>query len=239
MSKQERLMAAIDRYLSLRTAAPLIRKTMRRTMRLAGALAFVLCLSTAAAAGNSPFFQLFGTVAFQRPMNVFDQWVSVKKRNSANGIFTPSGTKLRFNETTASVLSKGRQLSGLQRLHFVNTFWNRYPYITDIKNWRKNDYWAIPQEFIRKSGDCEDYAIIKYYTLLELGQPDETMRIVVLKDTLRKLGHAVLAVKEGDRVFILDNVSNAIISHDRLSHYVPAYSLNQKYAFVHLKGRKL
>ena len=80
---------------------------------------------------------------------------------------------------------------------------------------------------------------MKYYTLLELGQPMGTMRIVVLKDTLRKLAHAVLAVEEGGSIYILDNVSNAIVSHDRLSHYVPAYSLNRDNAFVHIKGKKL
>ena len=172
-------------------------------------------------------------------MEVFGQWINVQKRNSVSRIFSNSGIKLRVHENTASFLSKASKLTGMQRLHYINTFWNRYPYIQDIKNWGQNDYWAIPSEFIKKSGDCEDYAIIKYYTLLALGQPDDTMRIVVLKDTLRKLAHAVLAVKEGDKVFILDNVSNAIVSHDRLLHYVPAYSLNQGYAFVHMKGRKL
>ena len=232
-------MTAIDRYPFGRTASAMIGRMLLGTMHLAGALVILLCLSSAAAAENRDFSRLFGTISFQRPMNVFGQWIDVQKRNRADSIFSKAGMKLRANETTASLLSKAGQLTGMQRLHCVNTFWNRYPYIQDIRNWGRNDYWAIPAEFIKKSGDCEDYAIIKYYTLRELGQPDETMRIVVLKDTLRKLAHAVLAVREGDKVFILDNVSNAIISHDRLSHYLPAYSLNQDHAFVHIKGRKL
>lgn len=192
-----------------------------------------------ALADDAAFSKLFGTVAFQRPMKVFGQWLDIQARNKPSDIFKGSGSQLRNNETTSSLLNKARQLSGLQRLRLINTFWNRYPYITDIKNWGKNDYWAIPAEFLRKSGDCEDYAIIKYYTLCELGMPASSMRIVVLKDTLRKLAHAVLAVEDGGNVYILDNVSNAIVSHDRLSHYVPAYSLNQNNAFVHIKGRKL
>ena len=202
-------------------------------------LVLLLCPVAPAGADDAAFAKIFGTISFQRPMKVFGQWITVQDRNGANSIFKGAGKNLRFNETTASLLSKAGQLSGMQRLRYVNTFWNRYPYITDIKNWGKDDYWAIPAEFIRKSGDCEDYAIMKYYTLRELGQPSGTMRIVVVKDTLRKLAHAVLAVEENGNVYILDNVSNAIVSHDRLSHYLPAYSLNQTNAFVHLKGRKL
>jgi predicted transglutaminase-like cysteine proteinase len=202
-------------------------------------LAVGLGLSFPASAGDASFARIFGTVSFQRPMKVFGQWIDVQKRNRARSIYAGSPLKLRSNETTATLLSKAGQMSGMQRLRFINTFWNRYPYVTDIKNWGKQDYWAIPSEFVARCGDCEDYAIVKYYTLLELGQPVGTMRIVVLKDTLRKLAHAVLAVEEGGSIYILDNVSNAIVSHDRLSHYVPAYSLNRDNAFVHIKGKKL
>jgi predicted transglutaminase-like cysteine proteinase len=63
------------------------------------------------------------------------------------------------------------------------------------------------------------------------------MRIVVLKDVVRKLAHAVLAVEEGGEIYILDNISSAIVPHSRLTQYVPAYSLNEEKAWVHLKGR--
>ncbi len=188
---------------------------------------------------DSGFSRLFGTIAFQRPMKVFNQWIDVQNRNASKNIFAGAARKLRGGETSSSLLEKAKASSGMQRLRFVNAFWNKYPYITDIKNWGKNDYWAIPMEFLAKSGDCEDYAIVKFYTLCELGIPPASMRIVVLKDTIRKLAHAVLAVEEGGKVYILDNVSNAIVTHERLSHYVPAYSLNKTNAYVHLKGKKL
>ncbi len=217
----------------------MVRKMICPMLPLAAALILTFSPISQASAADASFSRLFGTVSFQRPMKVFGQWIDVQKRNSMRSIYSGSILKLRNNETTASLLSKAGQMSGMQRLRFINTFWNRYPYVTDMKNWGKNDYWAIPSEFLGKSGDCEDYAIVKYYTLLQLGQPIGSMRIVVLKDTLRKLAHAVLAVEEGGSVYILDNVSNAIVSHDRLSHYVPAYSLNREKAFVHIKGKKL
>ena len=182
------------------------------------------------------FGKIFGTVAFQRPRDVFAPWLEVQSRNSASGIFG-GAVSLKGGKNSSTLLSEGGSLTGMQRLRFVNSFWNSYPYITDIKNWGKQDYWAIPKEFVGKSGDCEDYAIVKFYTLRALGVPSSAMRIVVLKDVVRKLAHAVLAVEEGGEIYILDNISSAIVPHSRLTQYVPAYSLNEEKAWVHLKGR--
>ena len=49
------------------------------------------------------------------------------------------------------------------------------------------------------SGDCEDYAIAKFFALRELGFANQELRIAVVYDNLRRIGHAVLAVYvEGD-----------------------------------------
>ena len=47
---------------------------------------------------------------------------------------------------------------------------------------------------MRMSGDCEDYAIAKFFALRQLGFGAEQMRIVILWDEIRGIGHAVLAV---------------------------------------------
>ena len=105
----------------------------------------------------------------------------------------------------------------MELLRYVNTFWNRFPYREDITNWGKADYWVWPNLFLKKSGDCEDYAIIKYFTLKELGMDTDKLRIVVLRDTLRRLSHAVLAVYMDNDIVILDNISNAIMSRSSRS----------------------
>jgi Predicted periplasmic protein len=68
------------------------------------------------------------------------------------------------------------------------------------------------KEFISKSGDCEDYSIVKYYALKSLGIPVENMRIVVLNDSIRNLDHSVLAVDVDGKIYILDNVSNLVFA---------------------------
>jgi amino acid transporter len=43
-----------------------------------------------------------------------------------------------------------------------------------------DDYWMTPKEFFIKGfGDCEDYAIAKYFTLLELGVKKESLYLAV------------------------------------------------------------
>ena len=122
----------------------------------------------------------------------------------------------------------------LEKLKEVNSFFNKWPYRTDMEAWGKSDYWATPKEFISKSGDCEDYSIVKYYALKSLGIPVENMRIVVLNDSIRNLDHSVLAVDVDGKIYILDNVSNLVLPDTRLAHYKPYYSVNENFRWVHL-----
>ncbi|MGB9802176.1 MAG: transglutaminase-like cysteine peptidase, partial [Arcobacter sp.] len=60
----------------------------------------------------------------------------------------------------------------LHKLKDVNDFFNKIKYQTDQSHWGKKDYWAAPFEFMGTgAGDCEDYAIAKYFTLRKLGVP--------------------------------------------------------------------
>lgn len=127
-----------------------------------------------------------------------------------------------------------------EQLRAVNRFANQQRYRPDQENWGRSDYWTTPLEFLARSGDCEDYAIFKYLSLRELGIPAERLRLVVLKDTIRDLAHAVLAVWDEDQIWILDNVTNAVLRHDRLGHYVPYYSVNESARWAHVgKGTTL
>ncbi len=181
---------------------------------------------------------LFGTVEFKRPLSSLPGWLDVLKRNKKDPIFIP-GKYFKKSVTWDSFKKNAQGKSPMELLRYVNGFWNTWPYKEDISNWGVEDYWAIPAEFLRKSGDCEDYAIVKYFTLKELGIPAENMRIVVVRDTLRNLAHAVLAVYLNGDAYILDNLSNTVLSHSRIRQYSPQYSVNEFGRWAHLKGRKL
>jgi predicted transglutaminase-like cysteine proteinase len=126
-----------------------------------------------------------------------------------------------------------------RQLREVNRFANSWAYRSDREVWGRSDYWATPLEFLRRSGDCEDYAILKYVSLRELGFPAERMRLAVVQDRLRGLVHAVLAVRLAGETLILDNLGDAILPDRRLVHYEPYYSANETSRWAHVGANAL
>jgi predicted transglutaminase-like cysteine proteinase len=114
-----------------------------------------------------------------------------------------------------------------EQLRAVNRFFNRWPYKSDRAIYRASEYWAAPDEFMAYSGDCEDYAIAKFFALRELGFTNQELRIAVVYDNLRRTGHAVLAVYVEDDILILNNQTDTIASHARYNNFVPWYLVNE------------
>lgn len=125
-------------------------------------------------------------------------------------------------------------LPAMEQMKAVNSYFNRWPYRLDIDVYGVSDYWATPGEFLKLSGDCEDYSITKYYALRKLGFAVDTMRIVLLKDTIRNISHSILAVTLDGETYVLDNLSDLVLSHLKYEHYVPQYSVNELYRWAHV-----
>lgn len=204
---------------------------------------FVMCLmvcfavQASGAEADSSHLRLFGTVEFRRPINTLPVWLSVLKRNQANPIFE-KGSRLNASTTWNDLQTQLASLPKLEQLKVVNRFWNMWPYRLDRDVYGKEDYWAAPYEFRKKSGDCEDYSIVKYFTLRKMGFEIDTLRIVVLRDTVRGYAHAVLAVYLDGKIWILDNLSNNVLEHTRLRNYLPQFSVNEKYRWAHIRPKK-
>jgi predicted transglutaminase-like cysteine proteinase len=124
-------------------------------------------------------------------------------------------------------------LPALAQLQAVNTRVNRVPWRDDRDNYGQDDHWATPQEFFRKGGDCEDYAIAKYAVLERLGWPARRMWIVVLRETVISLVHAVLMVEHDGKLWTLDNLGDRIFVDGQIDYYRPAYSLNRFGSWSH------
>jgi len=121
------------------------------------------------------------------------------------------------------------KLDDSNKLKLVNTFFNQAKFISDIKHWGKEDYWATPLELLATNGgDCEDYSIAKYFTLREMGVPMEKMKITYVKAVKLNQAHMVLAYydKPGDEPLILDNLINDIRPASMRNDLVPVYSFN-------------
>ena len=64
------------------------------------------------------------------------------------------------------------------RIGQVNAMFNTMQYRTDMEMHGISDYWDTPQEFVeRGAGDCEDFAIAKYFMLIESGISPERVKL--------------------------------------------------------------
>lgn len=131
--------------------------------------------------------------------------------------------------------------SAQENLSKVNQFFNMFRFIDDSKLWGVSNYWATPIEFIgANGGDCEDYSIAKYFTLLELGIPDEKMRITMVKAVQLNQYHMVLAYYETPSAMplILDNLDGNIKPASERNDLIPIYSFNASQLWLNKeKGR--
>ncbi len=189
-----------------------------------------------AAAAKPPAVRLFGTVEFRGPLKSVPVWRDVLTRNGKNPIFTP-GSKLNRSTAWEDLKERVRGKPPLEQIKIVNRFWNGWPYRLDPEVYGKQDYWAIPHQFRKNSGDCEDYSIAKYFTLRELGFSADQLRIVVLMETIRNIAHAVLVVYLDGDAYVLDNLGNSVLSHTKYRNYAPQFSVNEKFRWAHVKPK--
>ncbi|WP_300482826.1 transglutaminase-like cysteine peptidase [Shewanella sp.] len=129
------------------------------------------------------------------------------------------------------VLSEASTLDEKEKLLKVNNFFNLFRFIDDSKLWGESNYWATPMEFIGvNGGDCEDFSIAKYFTLLQLGVQEDKMRITMVKATTVNQYHMVLAYYEtpASIPLVLDNLDHEIKPATKRKDLLPVYSFNGK-----------
>ena len=200
--------------------------------RAAAACALLVLAFGGAPAEARKYPKIFGSIElFSTKTARFPKWTDMLGRFQ-------NGTKPCESSTCTS---KGWKefIAGLQgedemtQLKEVNRAFNAHRYILDIDNWGIEDYWETPYQFLKKNGDCEDYAIAKYFSLKALGVPVEDMRVVALQDLNLNLGHAVLVVYVGDTPMMLDNQIPSVVPANSVHHYNPVFSINETGWWLH------
>lgn len=200
--------------------------------RIMAACGLMVVLIGATPAEARKYPKIFGSIElFSTKTTRFPKWLGMLDRFQ-------DGRKL-CESATCTTKSWKEFIAGLQgkdlktQLREVHREFNRYPYILDIDNWGEEDYWETPYQFLKKSGDCEGYAISKYFALKALGVPIEDMRVVALQDLNLNLGHAVLVVYVGDEVLMLDNQIASVVPANSIKHYNPIFSINEAGWWLH------
>ncbi|MCG9595216.1 transglutaminase-like cysteine peptidase [Vibrio sp. Isolate25] len=134
-------------------------------------------------------------------------------------------------ETWRREMEQFKGLSERQKLTEVNNFFNQLNFVNDDRLWGKKDYWATPLEFLgSNAGDCEDFTIAKYFSLLELGVSDRKLRLVYVKAITLNQFHMVLAYysKPSAEPILLDNIDPQIKKASKRRDLLPIYSFNGK-----------
>jgi predicted transglutaminase-like cysteine proteinase len=145
-----------------------------------------------------------------------------------------------------SMLQQNRNEPVTEQLRRVNEFFNRrIRFEDDQQIWGRSDYWATPMETLsRGAGDCEDFAIAKYFSLLALGVPNEQLRLVYVKARIGgpsstvQQAHMVLAfyaTPEAEPI-VLDNLISDIRPASRRPDLLPVFSFNSQAIFAGVAG---
>ena len=152
----------------------------------------------------------------------------------------------RFNGWRA-LIAVGAPAQDQERLKRTNDFFNRQiQFGEDATIWSQPDYWATPTETLGKgAGDCEDFAIAKYYTLKEMGVASDKLRLIYVR---AKTGtdaqaptqaHMVLAYYPQPEAepLVLDNLIGDIRPASRRPDLVPVFSFNSEGVFTGVSAK--
>jgi len=136
----------------------------------------------------------------------------------------------------AQIIERSHGRSPIQQAAEVNSALNRKPYRTDQEQFGREDVWESPVTFAHLGGDCEDYAIAKYFVLKLLGFKDGNLRIVVLTSDGGQEVHALLLVRAEQSWLILDNRTDRLQDLGEFSGWRPQYAVNETGGFRYLSA---
>jgi predicted transglutaminase-like cysteine proteinase len=212
---------------------------------LIGALALLLAPPFAPRAEARSYPNIFGSkeIASQNwgvKTSAIANWVAMLQRwDNGKPCESNTCTAKGWDALVAKVKAAGDPMSQIKTANTLMNDPRQHPYIEDINNWGKTEYWATAFQFLKKSGDCEDFSIAKYMLLKAAGMPVENMRVVAVRiRSLGGIGHAILVVYQGDGAWVLDNRNSQVLQEKLVrTEFQPALSVNEQSWWVHLPGK--
>lgn len=129
------------------------------------------------------------------------------------------------------LIRQNQNHSEAEKLRLVNDFFNRIHYVSDLEHWGVKEYWATPAELLASNGgDCEDYAIAKYFTLVAMHVDPKKLKItyVMARVNNRMIAHMVLTYYERPNAnpLVLDSRNKQIKPATQRPDLIPVYAFN-------------
>ncbi|MFN3815265.1 transglutaminase-like cysteine peptidase [Brevundimonas sp.] len=203
------------------------------------AAAAVLSLAGASTVQASSLDGVFDVAGLRPVMQTSQtpQWSRVIARSSIQQAEIASADCDTFEQVKSApcrLAAWDRKLAGWaarpahERIDRIHRAVNRLAYVTDAENWGRADHWETPLEMFERGGDCEGFALTKYFALRATGHADADMRIAVVWDNQDQEEHAVLLVRVDGAVWMLDNKMEAPErAADHAARYRLIYYLNE------------
>lgn len=121
------------------------------------------------------------------------------------GLLVFSAPLMAQGQTWRDLLQTTQHIQSKQQLEVVNRYFNeQIRYQEDL-----NDHWQSLAETLRSgAGDCEDFALSKYQTLLASGTKASNFSFVYALRQPDQLAHIALLYKPGN--LVLDNLTNEL-----------------------------
>ena len=187
--------------------------------------------------GDEPF----GLLTFSAPDGLL--WTKWRKVEADIGAAAPALSRCRAEPSQCTpaaarfvaIIKLAETSDGRARLKVVNEKVNdAIRYTADSAQWGVADLWSAPVDVNAKGsfdtglGDCEDYAIAKYVALREAGVPAKELRVLLVRDNVVRLGHAVLAARDDGRWLIMDNRFSMLLEENDARFLAPLFALDSE-----------
>jgi len=175
----------------------------------------------------------------QEPVSNLPQWndFSTRQQRSLQALAlceqNPSMCESREIERWTGLVNDLKSQNKLRQLITVNRWFNRLPYKYDEYAYGELDYWADTAQLLSSRGDCEDFALSKYYTLRRLGFSAEELKVTVVYDQEKYTHHAVLMVYTGGTRYMLDSMADDMGPSPMEYRYKTIYSFNENTAWFY------
>jgi predicted transglutaminase-like cysteine proteinase len=183
----------------------------------------------------------FGLYAFKAPEGLL--WTKWRKVEGEIQAAAPALSRCRAEPAQCTpgaarfvaIVKLAEARRGQARLKLVNEKVNdAIRYTSDSVQWGVADLWSAPIDVNHKGsfdtglGDCEDYAIAKYVALREAGVPAKDLRVLLVRDNVVRLGHAVLAARDDGRWLIMDNRFSQLLEENDARFLSPLFALDNE-----------
>jgi predicted transglutaminase-like cysteine proteinase len=208
----------------------------------------LLSLASLSAAAGQPY--RFDATGYLGEASLMPDWADTMNREAAQSavldacLAEPEACP-RYYRGLRHVLLRAESLPQEKQITLISRYVNKKRYRDDRTAHLKSaqdeaplkyrSRWSTVEEFMRRGGDCEDYATTKYYLLRRLGFSADQLRIVVTWERGERGFHAVLAVRledaEEPKILLLE--SDNTIKRGGRHRYRFIYSVNEESIWDH------